>query len=44
VIASRLTHLEARLSEAKLIGTHRNHSRLRRRRHQAVLSPGDAGP
>jgi DNA-binding winged helix-turn-helix (wHTH) protein len=36
VIASRLTHLEARLSEAlNLLGTHRNNRRSRRRGHQA---------
>ena len=48
VIASRLTHLEARLSEAlNLLGTHRNHSRLQRRRHRAghsSRSPGRRRP
>jgi DNA-binding winged helix-turn-helix (wHTH) protein len=39
VIASRLTHLEVRLSEAlDLLGTHRSNSRLRRRRHRAGQS------
>jgi DNA-binding winged helix-turn-helix (wHTH) protein len=44
VIASRLTHLEARLSEAlNLLRTQRNNRRLRRRRHLAGHSSPSTG-
>ena len=44
VIASRLTHLEVGLSEAlNLLRTHRNSSRLRRRRHHAGHSSRRTG-